>query len=65
MTLTEREKEILNCMVGAWEENEAPMVGGVSYAEVFELLERLGLQKPEKLIQRLKEYESLAKKYRG
>jgi hypothetical protein len=47
--LTDREKEILNCMVNAWQNNDAPMIGGCSYAEVFETLERLGLMKPEKL----------------
>jgi len=57
--LTEREKEILNCMVGAWEENDAPMIGGCSYAEVFETLERLGLMKPTKLEAQIERYQKM------
>lgn len=49
-TLDDREREILNCLLHAWEENDAPLPGGISYGEAFELFERLGLDKPAKLI---------------
>ena len=45
--LTEREQEIMNCLVDGWDEGERRMVG--SYEEFFEVLDKLGLKKPEGL----------------
>ena len=54
--LTEREKEILNCVVAAWEE-DGRLIGDCSYQEAFETLERLGLMKPQKLMDELDSLE--------
>lgn len=50
--LSERGIEILNCMVQAWEENDAPLPGDISYAEVFEWLGKLKADQPMKLVQK-------------
>lgn len=63
--LTQREKEILNCMVETWEENNAPMIGDCCYQEVFETLERLGLMKPEKLEAELQRYQRMVDELKG
>lgn len=47
--LNEREKEILNCVIDGWDTCGASMIGGVSYAEIFELFDRIGLKRPERL----------------
>ena len=46
--LTDKEKEIMNCIIDCWDEN-ARMIGDASYQEVFELLDKLGLKRPERL----------------
>ena len=53
--LSERGIEILNCMVQTWEENDAPLPGDCSYAEVLEWLDKLKADRPVLLVQRLDE----------
>ena len=48
--MSEEEKEILNCMVQAWDENNAPLPGDICYQQVFDLLDKLGLDRPVRLL---------------
>lgn len=48
--LNDREKEILNDVVEVWDERgNAALQGNISYAELFALLDKLGLQRPARL----------------
>lgn len=48
--LTEREKEILNNVVQVWDNyGEARLQGNISYGELFDLLDKLGLERPIRL----------------
>ena len=40
--LNEREKEIVECLVNGWIENECRLYGGLSYQCVCELLTKIG-----------------------
>ena len=40
--LNEREKEIVECLVNGWIENECRLYGGLSYQCVCELLAKIG-----------------------
>lgn len=44
--LSDREKEILNNIVETWDEGDNPLPGHMSYGEVFDLLDKLGLKRP-------------------
>lgn len=60
--LTEREVEIIDCFVSVWEQ-DSQLYGHISYAEVFEFLERIGAQKPEKLIAELNRLQQKSHEY--
>lgn len=47
--LSKREKDILNEIIETWDEDDAPLSGGISYAEVFAVLDKLGLKRPGRL----------------
>ena len=46
--LTDREREIMECLINAWDENGAGLYGGYSYGEAFEFLARFGFDPPAK-----------------
>lgn len=43
MQVTERQREILECMFNAWIEADMPLPGCYSYGEVCEFVESLGI----------------------
>lgn len=45
--LTEKEKDIIACLVLAWDENGTPLIRGASYPDVVDLMLKLGLQFPD------------------
>ena len=59
-----RQKEIIECLFGAWAKNEMPLYGDYSYQEVFELMESLGVDTSEARI-KLEEFERMAKRASG
>ncbi len=59
--LNEREMEALNCIVRVWQDADSPLPGGLCYQDVLDLLEKLGADKPTKLLDTLEYYESLSK----
>lgn len=42
MTLTEDEKEIIECLRDAWVEQHMPLYGNLCYQQVYDLLDKLG-----------------------
>lgn len=49
MELDERERDILNCWLKAWDQGDHPLYGNRNYGEVLELVEKLGLERPANL----------------
>lgn len=47
--LTEREKRILSTFVEVWDEHHGSLSEGLSYGDVFCLLDRLGVPRPTRL----------------
>jgi hypothetical protein len=45
--LNEKEKEILNVIVATWDEADNPLPGGFCYNDVFNVLDKLGLERPK------------------
>jgi hypothetical protein len=60
--LSDREREILNCIVQGW---NGDLVGHVSYQEAFELLDRLGLQRPARVVAELERLEAKSREYQA
>jgi hypothetical protein len=58
--MTKRQKEIIECLFGAWAKNEMPLYGGYSYGEVFEFMKSLGIDTTE-AEQILDDFERMAR----
>ncbi len=54
--LDQREIEILECLFGAWSDNDMPLYGGMSCQCVFDLMEKLGVD-PSKGKDAMAEFE--------
>ena len=61
--ISDRDREILNVVVSGWQDGRAPLYGGMSYQEAFGLFDRLGLDKPVRIMARLEELQVLSRKY--
>jgi len=47
--LINREREVLNCMLASWDADGAPLSGHLSYFDVLQVVEKLGLNRPVRL----------------
>ncbi len=45
--LTEREKEIVECLLREWTRGDMSLYGGLSYQDVFDLMKKLGVDTTE------------------
>jgi len=59
--LTNDEKEIIECMRDAWLAQSCPLYGGLCYQQVFDLLDKLEVDKTP-AVEHLEEFERCANK---
>lgn len=57
--LTGRDLDAFNAIVHGWEQSDGPLPGCVSYQDAFDLIARLGGDRPQKMIERLEALERL------
>jgi hypothetical protein len=48
MNLTETEKEILECWLSSWSENQHKLYGHINYKDVANFIDKLELERPKK-----------------
>lgn len=62
MTLTDREKEVLECMRNGWIKGQMPLYGGLCYQDVLDLLDKLGIDKSP-IEEELDHWQQIADRY--
>lgn len=45
--LTEQEKEVVECLLSAWTKGDMPLYGGLCYQDVYDLMDKLGVDKTD------------------
>lgn len=45
--LNEREREVIECLLHGWTLGEMPLYGGLCYQDVYDLMDKLGVDKSE------------------
>lgn len=65
--LTKREIEIVKCLLQAWDENSHGLYGHLSYNDVFEFCDKLGIAHPPNLVEFIEkaEAEIIARRFMG
>jgi hypothetical protein len=58
--MQKEEKEIVECMFNSWIDDDMPLYGGLSYQQVFDLLDKLDIDKSP-AVKRIEELEKWAK----
>jgi len=61
--LTEREREVVECMLRGWLRAEMPLYGGLAYIDVMNLMDKFGVDKSE-LVEQVQWWQDLADRTR-
>lgn len=57
MIYTGRDKLIIECLLKAWDDGDHGLYGHLCYNDVFEFCDRLGIARPQNIIDFLKKYD--------
>ncbi len=58
--LTDRDKEIVECLLSGWDKGGHGLYGGLSYGDVLDFCDKFGIPHPPNLVALLAKYDKSA-----